>query len=277
MLNSLTGQGSTSSFASELTKNIGIFFGNILSSYYQGQVVHARSSRKKRSLCEGLCDNSEIDDYNDDYNGDDVNVEGRILPGHNENKVQFFPKDDSSESVHRYVRKYTFPTTSSISSLAGLYNNEDTYIKSYDLHSQRNGKQTNFIDNQHNIRTTKYSEKNPFYLNNENENLSLNPRGSDSLNNRLGQRMIFPENRDDVNPRKGRIVNRNPYVGNVKRKPDLNQNIYSSGSKYYSDWNHQHHTTQRPVPKEDDPNVYVTNSRGVIEYVIDAKGKKVYV
>lgn len=101
--------------------------------------------------------------------------------------------------------------------------------------------------------------------------------------NKSGTKMIFPDrhlqfdNDRDSKVRLGTILNSNNYHFNYdnysKRRPYSSQRDYD-----YKPLSHQQppaRTTSKPSDFEG--NIYVTNSKGVVEYYINKQGRKVYV
>ncbi|XP_055918405.1 uncharacterized protein LOC129950489 [Eupeodes corollae] len=300
-----TNQGNVvNSFMSDaVTNGIGSLFGNIISGFLNGQAAATRRNdeeddidveidvdekpKKYSDLIESnsttttTTSNSDDDDEGEEKE-QEQEVEGRILnnksnilayaepPGQHDNPISFPPENGNDNyEDQQFGSEFRFPNTA----------HRDTH---HDEEDYRRGKKVNFIDSHHHH----------------------HPQQDDSYSHGA-KKMIFPDRTgtgnlrfdNDEYFRVGKILNRRPPEYNrgyreeqedynyrrttttttTTRRPTSYLNRYSS-SNYRQDYNQNKYQNKYQDTAEDTSgNVYVTNGQGVIEYYINASGKKIYV
>ncbi|XP_055857019.1 uncharacterized protein LOC129919933 [Episyrphus balteatus] len=296
--NSNTNQGNVNSFMSEaVTNGIGSLFGNILSGFLNGQ---GQATRRKDDVVDIDVDDDDknSEKYSDliesnsttKSNPSDEQVEGRILnnksnilaayadepssSSQNDNPISFPPENSNDNyETQQFQSEFRFPNTPPSRDSVEEENSSDS----------RRGKRVNFIDD---------DSHRPYSYANDADG---------------GTKMIFPDRTgtgnlrfdNDEYFRVGKILNRrrpSDYNRGFREQDEYRKtttttkrptnyysssqnsgsyNRYSSSNYYRQDYNQNQ---QNQDDKEDTSgNVYVTNGQGVIEYYINASGKKIYV
>ncbi|KAL5293046.1 hypothetical protein ACFFRR_011673 [Megaselia abdita] len=292
--------GNTNSGVSSLMgsagNTLGSFFGNILQGLAGGTTMYARRAKRdierriltdvkdEKATEETTSDEEDDDDSeeeadeakmiisvpeDEEKDSEDEGVEGRIL---NKGKIQAYSED--YERPSSFVK---FP-----------YHEEEglRYGRLYDPSEEYN----NYVqENNQPEDTLKFSQdhryaKQYFYDGNYPE--------------QSGTKVVFPENSDSGSlrfdnhrisstsskVRFGKILNRPNYNSNNYHSNDADNynNNYYNRRPYYSrrDYGTTNDYRRRTTPKPDNDfegNIYVTNSKGVVEYYLNKQGRKVYV
>lgn len=290
--------GDTTSGAASLMgsagNTLGSFFGNVLQGLAGGTTSYARSSRDKRDIERRILTDvmedvgvettstEDVDDIEQDEeakmvisvpddeqdNEETGEVEGRIL---NKGNIQ---ADKPSSFV-----KFPYHEEEGLRN-GRLYDPSEDY--------------TNYIPEEEQD-TLKFSQDHRY---------AKQYHYDGSYPEQSGTKVIFPNHDDDDRTgslhfdnhrtskvRFGRILNRPNYNSNNYHSNDAdNYNNYYNRRPYYSrrdygtttDYKPPRYqpatrTTPKPADSDFEGNIYVTNSRGVVEYYINKQGRKVHV